>query len=141
MVGDDGSSTGALSGAVLGRTDSVVVVGSGGSATRPLPDRALGGLGSTLVGGGDGSATGALSGAVLGRTDSVVAGAGEGSSTGPHAAASARTSTTMAMRRAVLNGHLDEKRALIAVEDLTGWPVDSVPTGFSPDLPGSTTAP
>lgn len=47
----------------------------------------------------------------------------------------------MAMHQAVLNGHLDEKRALIAVEDLTGWPVDSVATGLSPDWPCSTTAP
>lgn len=31
------------------------------------------------------------------------------------------------LRRAVLNGHLDEDRALMAVDDLTGWPVDRVP--------------
>ena len=31
------------------------------------------------------------------------------------------------LRRAVLNGHLDEQRALMAVDDLTGWPVDRVP--------------
>ena len=31
------------------------------------------------------------------------------------------------LRRAVLNGRLDENRALMAVDDLTGWPVDRVP--------------
>ena len=31
------------------------------------------------------------------------------------------------LRRAVLNGHLDEQRALMAVDDLTGWPLERVP--------------
>jgi len=30
------------------------------------------------------------------------------------------------LRRAVLSGHLDEERALMALDDLTGWPVDRV---------------
>lgn len=31
------------------------------------------------------------------------------------------------LRRAVLNGNLDEERAVMAVDDLTNWPVDRVP--------------
>ena len=31
------------------------------------------------------------------------------------------------LRRAVLRGNLDEGRALLAVEDLTEWPVDRIP--------------
>ena len=31
------------------------------------------------------------------------------------------------LRRAVLNGNLDESRAVMAVDDLTSWPVDRVP--------------
>jgi predicted nucleic acid-binding protein len=30
------------------------------------------------------------------------------------------------LRRATLNGHLDEGRALMAVDDLTTWPVDRI---------------
>ena len=30
------------------------------------------------------------------------------------------------LRRAVLNGHLEETRALMAVEDLAHWPVDRI---------------
>ncbi|MDE0654594.1 MAG: type II toxin-antitoxin system VapC family toxin [bacterium] len=31
------------------------------------------------------------------------------------------------LRRAVLRGHLEQERALMAVDDLTNWPVDRVP--------------
>ncbi len=31
------------------------------------------------------------------------------------------------LRRAVLNGNLNEERAVMAVDDLTNWPVDRVP--------------
>ena len=31
------------------------------------------------------------------------------------------------LRRAVLSGRLDEERALMALDDLTSWPVDRVP--------------
>ena len=42
------------------------------------------------------------------------------------------------LRRAVLHGHLEETRALLAVDDLVHWPVERIPTATSHPSPGST---
>ena len=43
------------------------------------------------------------------------------------------------LRRAVLHGHLEEARALLAVDDLVHWPVERILIAPSRPSPGSTT--